>query len=185
MSIAWSSWPPTDQEMIQKSCWSVAGCPMNGGAEKSLPRVDRWKPSGCHRLQFPGPRAPDRFVLVISCHYCILYIYIYIYMNIWYYLIIFVPCTMRSTSKYLIVSRLCQLAVDKCRQHVEIAEIASCSDWLNCLFFGSMFWLLEIFLHGSLNSTGLFWIFLVFSDYSGEIAMGGPSGWGFHTHNIA
>ncbi len=68
MWLAWSSWPPTDQEMIQKSCWSVAGCPMNGGAEKSLPRVDRWKPSGCHHLQFPGPRAPERFVLVISCN---------------------------------------------------------------------------------------------------------------------
>ena len=61
---------------------------------------------------------------------------------------------MHSTSKYLIVSRLCQLAVDKCRQHVErllVAQIGS-----TAFFWGSMFWLIEIFIHGSLNSTRLF-----------------------------
>lgn len=117
MSIAWSSWPPTDQEMIQKSCWSVAGCPMNGGAEKNLPRVDRWKPSGCHRLQFPGPRAPDRFVLVISCHYCILYIYIYIvYMIIYEYLILFDHiCTMHNAQYIQVSDRIPSVPIS-CRQ---------------------------------------------------------------------
>lgn len=119
MSIAWSSWPPTDQEMIQKSCWSVAGCPMNGGAEKNLPRVDRWKPSGCHRLQFPGPRAPDRFVLVISCHYCILYIYIYcIYDYIWIFDIIWQfdhICTMHNAQYIQVSDRIPSVPIS-CRQ---------------------------------------------------------------------